>query len=203
MQREENPSLGSVGEGPCELERLFAENRHRLKRMVGLRMDRRLQGRVDPSDVVQEAYVDALARFPQYCAERQVPPFIWLRFIVGQKLLQLARTHLGAQKRSASREVSLFAGSAPEATSASLADQLMGKRTSPSNACARAELKIRVENSLACLEEIDREVLALRHFEQLTNAEAAQLLSITEAACYKRYVRALRRLKEVMCDWQS
>jgi len=93
------------------------------------------------------------------------------------------------------REVSLYRGAMPSATSAALAAQLVGQHTSPSEAAARAELKLRVQEALNGMDEIDREVLALRHFEQLTNAEAAHVLDIDEAAAYKRYVRALKRLK--------
>jgi RNA polymerase sigma-70 factor (ECF subfamily) len=186
------------GQAPAGLGDLFQQHRERLRRMVRLRLDRRLRGRIDESDVIQEAYLEATERFDEYQKNPEVPPFIWLRFLTGQKLAQLHRRHLGTQGRSVSREVSLYRGAMPEATSAALAAQLVGQHTSPSEAAVRAELKLRVQEALNRMDEIDREVLALRHFEQLTNAEAAQVLDIDESAAYKRYVRALKRLKGIL-----
>jgi RNA polymerase sigma-70 factor (ECF subfamily) len=177
---------------------LFAAHRERLKRMVRLRLARRLSARVDASDVIQDAFAEATQRFAEYQANPEVSEFVWLRFLTGQKLSQIHRHHLGMQMRDADREVSLHRGSAPEATSAALAAQLVGQLTSPSNAVARAEQSRLVQQALSGMDEIDREVLALRHFEQLSNPEAAQVLGIEEAAAYKRYVRALRRLKEIL-----
>jgi RNA polymerase sigma-70 factor (ECF subfamily) len=177
---------------------LLGRHRGRLKRMVALRLDRRLQGRVDPSDVIQEAYLEATTRLPGYVEKPDMPFFLWLRFLTGQKLLELHRRHLGAQARDVSREVSLYRSHLPETTSAALAAQLLGKHTSPSQAAIRAEIKIRLQEALNGMDPLDREVLALRHFEQLTNAETAQVLGLDGSAASKRYVRALRRLKEVL-----
>src|SRR4029077_2097859 len=127
-----------------------------------------------------------------------MPFFLWLRLVTGQKLALAHRKHLGVQARDAGREVSLYRGALPEATSAALAAQLIGKHTSPSQAAAKAELKIRLQDALNGMEEIDREVLALRHFEQMTNLEAARVLGISETAACNRYVRALERLKKIL-----
>ncbi len=185
-------------EQPHELNEIFARHRDRLRRMIRLRMDRRLQGRVDASDVIQEAYVEATQRFDAYQENPEVEPFIWLRFLTGQKLIQLQRKHLGAKVRDANREVSIYRGAIPEATSAALAAQLIGKQTSPTQAVARAEAKMQVQDALNDMDEIDREVLALRHFEQLSNVETATVLGVSQEASYKRYVRALKRLKDVL-----
>ena len=123
-----------------------------------------------------------------------MPFFLWLRGIAGNKLLELHRHHLGTPMRDAGREVSLYRGALPEASSAALAARLLGRLTRPSEAAIRAEAKLRLQEALNAMDPIDREVLALRHFEQLTNAEAAQVLGITEAAAGKRYIRALERL---------
>jgi RNA polymerase sigma-70 factor (ECF subfamily) len=192
-----NPPASESRAGP-PLGELFEQHRARLRRMVRLRLDRRLRARIDESDVIQEAYVEAVQRFDAYRQNPEVPPFIWLRFLTGQKLAQMHRRHLGAQGRSVGREVQLYRGAMPSATSAALAAQLVGQHTSPSEAAERAELKIRVQDALNDMDEIDREVLALRHFEQLTNAETAQVLEISEEAAYKRYVRALKRLKGIL-----
>jgi RNA polymerase sigma-70 factor, ECF subfamily len=176
---------------------LVERYRERLERMVGLRMDRRLQGRVDPADVVQEAYLGLRSKFSQYSADPRLPFFLWLRLEVGQKLVDLHRFHLGAQMRDAGQEVSLDRGALPQVTSLSLAEHLLGKMTSASHAAMRAELKLRVQEALNSMDPHDREVLILRHFEELNNAETAQVLGIKPTAAVNRYVRALKRLKEV------
>ncbi len=177
---------------------LLARHQERLRRMVALRLDHRLQGRIDPSDVIQEAYLEASRRLTDYLQKPTMAFFLWLRFLTGQKLLELHRYHLGAQARDAGREVSLYRGSLPETTSAALAAQLLGHLTRPSEAAMRAETKIRLQEALNRMEPLEREVLALRHFEHLSNAEAAQVLGIQESAASKRYIRALKRLKDIL-----
>ena len=116
--------------------------------MVALRLDQRLQGRIDPSDVIQEAYLEASARLAEYLRNPSMPFFLWLRFLTGQKLVTLHRHHLGVKMRNAGQEVALYHGSLPEASSAALAAQLLGHDTRPSEAAIRAEMKIRVQEAL-------------------------------------------------------
>jgi RNA polymerase sigma-70 factor (ECF subfamily) len=200
----ENPSevdllLRRAAAGDPEAWRtLFDRDRPRLRRMVALRMDRRLQGRVDPSDVIQDAHIEAMARLPEYRRESNLPFFLWLRLIVGQRLTLLHRRHLGAHARDAGREIGLYHGALPEATSAALAARLLGHFTQPSEAAVRAERKIRIQTALNAMDPLDREILALRHFEQLSNGEAAQALGLSKSTASKRYVRALERLKEIL-----
>jgi RNA polymerase sigma-70 factor (ECF subfamily) len=177
---------------------LFVRFRARLKRMIQLRIDRRLARRVDASDVIQEAYLEATTRLDEYLSKPSMPFYLWLRFITHQRLLILHRRHLGAAARDVAREVSLQRPALPGATSAALAAQLVGHRTSPSQAAVRAEMKRRVQEALDDMDAVDREVLALRHFEQLSNGEVAQVLDIDESAASKRYVRALARLKDIL-----
>ncbi len=177
---------------------LFARHRDRLRVMVRLRLNRRLQGRVDPSDVLQEAYLEVCKHFADYVRAPTLPFFLWLRYITGQKLIAVHRQHLGAQARDADREVSLFRGALPQASSASLAAQLLGRFPSPSQAAMRAELQIRVQEALNGMDPIDREVLALRHFEMLSNAETAEVLGLKKSAASNRYIRALERLKDIL-----
>jgi RNA polymerase sigma-70 factor (ECF subfamily) len=177
---------------------LLARHRERLRLMVRLRLDRRLQGRIDPSDVLQEACIEACARFAEYARNPDMPFYLWLRFLTAQKLLVLHRRHLGTQARDAGREVSLHDGAFPEASSAALAAQLVGHRTTPSEAAMRAEMQIRLQEALNSMDPIDREVLTLRHFEQLSNAEAARVLGLRESAASQRYARALLRLKDIV-----
>lgn len=177
---------------------LLERYRERLRRMVALRIDPRLHGRVDASDVIQEGYLDAARRLEEYAKNPAAPFYIWLRFLVGQRLIDAHRRHLGAQARDAGREVSLHRGPMPEASTAAIAAQLLGKLTSPSVAAVRAERKIRLQEALNTMEAIDREVLILRHYEQLTNGEAALVLGIDKSTASKRYTRALVRLKGIL-----
>jgi RNA polymerase sigma-70 factor (ECF subfamily) len=191
--------LQRAGQGDAQaLGDLFARHQDRLRRMVQLRMDRRLQGRIDPSDVLQETYLEVSRCLAEYLGNPVLPFFLWLRFLTGKKLQVLHRHHLGTRMRDAGREVSLYRGALPQASSVSLAAQLLGRYTSPSQAAVRAELQIRIQEALNSMEPIDREVLALRHFEQLSNAETAQVLEIGEAAASNRFVRALKRLRKIL-----
>jgi RNA polymerase sigma-70 factor (ECF subfamily) len=183
---------------PEALNELFSRHRERLRRMVDIRLDRRLQARIDASDVIQDAYVEVVTRLGEYLREPRVPFFLWLRLVVGERLLKLHRHHLGTQMRDAGLEVSLYRGALPAASSAALAAQFLGQETSPTQAAMRAERMLRLQEALNTLDAIDREVLALRHFEELTLAETAQVLAITESAAAKRYIRALKRLKEIL-----
>ena len=180
------------------LAELFARYRDRLRRMVKLRLDRRLQGRVDASDVLQDAYLDVAQRAAEYAASPTMPVFLWLRFLTGQRLLMVHRQHLGARMRDAGQEVSLYRGALPQASSVSLAAQLLGRMTSPSLAAVRAEMQLKLQEALNGMDPIDREVLVLRHFEELSNGETAAVLGLQKAAASNRYVRALKRLKEVL-----
>jgi RNA polymerase sigma-70 factor (ECF subfamily) len=178
---------------------LLARHRERLRLMVRLRLDQRLQGRIDPSDVLQEAYLEAFQRFDDYARDPDMPFFLWLRFLTAQRLLILHRRHLAARTRDADRDVPLD-GVLPEASSVALAAQLVGRHTTPSQAAVREETRRRLQDALNDLDPVDREILALRHFEQLTNAEAARVLGLRESAASMRYARALLRLKDVLTE---
>jgi RNA polymerase sigma-70 factor (ECF subfamily) len=183
---------------PDALAKLFDHYRTRLRRMVQLRLDPRLRGRLDASDVLQEAYLDVAHDLPAYLVEAKLKPLLWLRLHVGRRLMMLHRHHLGTRMRDASLEVSLFSNAMPEASSVALAMMLLGRLTSPSQAALRAERLVRVQEAVNGLDAVDREVLALRHFEQLGRAETAAVLGISEEAGAKRYLRALKRLKDAM-----
>jgi RNA polymerase sigma-70 factor (ECF subfamily) len=187
-----------AGDEPA-LAALFDRYRERLRRMVRLRLDRRLSGRVDSSDVIQEAYLDVRKRIAEYARDPQAMPFhLWLRLIAGQKLTDVHRFHLGAQMRDAGQEVSLHRGPFPQASSISLAAQLLGRLTSASKAAIRAEHKLIVQEALNSMDPIDREVLTLRHFEHLSNDETALVLGLNKSAASNRYIRALKRLKDIL-----
>ncbi|MEM8713993.1 MAG: sigma-70 family RNA polymerase sigma factor, partial [Planctomycetota bacterium] len=177
--------MGAVGP-------LLESYRARLARMVAVRMDSRLKGRFDTSDVLQETFVEVAQRLPRYLEEEKMPFFLWVRFLVGQKLLQFHRTHLGVEARAADREIPLSPPSAPGASAFSVASVWLAESGgTPSQAAAQGEEHIRVQTALEEMSDMDREVLVLRHFEQLSNAEVATLLQITPQAASARYVRAL------------
>jgi len=187
----------AAGNREC-LDQLLERDRARLARMVQLRLDPRVRGRVDASDVIQEASLEAFQRLDEYIKNPKVPFFLWLRFLTSQKVLEMHRRHLGAQRRDARRELRLHRGPWPEATSADLANLLLGKLTAPSERAIRAEQRRRLEEGLNELAPLDRELVVLRHFEQLTNAEAAAELELDSSAASKRYVRALKKLKSIL-----
>src|SRR4029077_16555934 len=187
-----------AGDEPA-LAALFDGYRERLRRMIRLRLDRRPFGRVDSSDVLQEAYLDVRKRIAEYARDPAAMPFhLWLRLVAGQKLTDVHRCHLGTQMRDAGLEVSLHRGPFPQASSVALAAQLLGKFTSASKAAIRAEHKLIVQEALNGMDLIDREVLTLRHFEHLSNDETALVLGLSKSAASNRYIRALKRLKEIL-----
>lgn len=193
--------LSRAAEGDqAALTEALSLHRERLKRMVRLRLNQRLRGRIDESDIVQDVLLDASRRLKQYVADPDVPFFLWLRHIAGRKLIDVHRRHLGADKRDAALEVSLHSGPYPAASSASLAAQLLGRLTSPSQGAMRAELRIRVQEALNALDPLDREVLALRHYEQLSNIEVAAELGIGKSTASSRYLRALKKIKDILAD---
>jgi RNA polymerase sigma-70 factor, ECF subfamily len=180
------------------LAELFSTERDRLWRMVQARLDRRLRGRVDPDDILQEAYLDATRRIAHFANEPEMSFFLWLRLIVGQTLIDVHRRHLEAQRRDAGRDVSIAGRGSPDASSASLAGYLVAHLTSPSQAAIRAEMEAQLGRAIDSLDPIDREVLVLRHFEELTNGEVAEVLGLQVKAASIRYVRAIARLKGIL-----
>ena len=168
--------------------------RPRLRRMLRLRMAPHLRARMDESDVLQEAFVEATRRAHEYAAAPDVPFFVWIRFLTVQRLGKAHRRHLGIQARDARREVPLDGRLGPEASSVALADVLQARGDTPSVALAREERRKRVIAALEGLDAMDREILALRHFEGLSNAECAHVLGLTGPGASRRYTRAARRL---------
>ncbi len=187
-----------VGGGDeAALGELFGAHRERLKRLVRMRLDRRLRSRVDPSDILQEAYLDLARKLPAYASRPTMPFFLWVRLVVVERLIRTHRAHLDAAARDAGREVAPgMAG--PRADSASIAAQLLGRFTTASRAAVRAERRRSLEEALEAMGPDDREVIVLRHFEELSNEEAAAVLGVSKAAASKRHVRAMLRLKSAL-----
>jgi RNA polymerase sigma-70 factor, ECF subfamily len=188
-----------AGEGPPDgWEALVREHRERLRRMVSLRLDARLRGRVDPSDVVRQVCAEARGRHPDYLRGPTEPFFLWLRRLAAEKLQSLRR-QLGPPL-SDGKELCLRRGPLPAANSQALAAQLLGQAPQPSQADARARRQARLEEALNTMDVPLREVLALRHFERLSAAEAAAVLELPEAEAGRLYLRALKALKVVFED---
>jgi len=180
------------------LAELFEHYRGRLGRMLQLRMDARVQGRVAVSDVLQEAYVDLAQQLDNYAKDPKLPFFLWLRRITGQRLAKTHRAHLGQQKRNAAMEVRLDAMRIPDASSVFMAGQLAGEFTTASEHAIRNEDHDRMQVAIIELSDDDREILALRHIEQLSNNEIAIELELSPSAATNRYTRAIRRLRDAL-----
>ena len=174
--------------------KMFEDYRPRLRRMVDLRMDARARARFDPSDVLQEAFVEAARALPKYAEKReQMPFFLWLRLITGDRLAKFHRKHLGTQKRDATREAKLV----PDVVGASsiyLASQLVGEFTSVDHNLKVQEAKQQLEDALEAMDEKDREIIAMRHYEELSTEEIAIVLNMTKSGVLKRYARAIEKL---------
>ncbi len=177
---------------------LLRQQEVRLHRLVAFRLDARLRGRVDPADVVQDVFFEACQHRQAFVSTDDSSLYLWLRGIAANKLLELHRVHLGTQMRNAGREVSLYQRQLADDTASALAAQIVGYGTRASEAAMRDESKCRLQEALDQLDPIDREVLALRHFEQLTSRETAKVLGIEERAASKRYLRALERLRRIL-----
>ena len=199
----ENMSTSESEPDRIDLAAQLAEHRERLTKMVRFRMDKRIRGRIDPSDVVQEACLEAFRRFDKFREDKKMPFYVWLRFLTVQQLQIAQRKHLAYQVRSVAKDVPLNAAGSQSSNIGILADALSGNITSPSNALAEKELRERLVAALESLDEKDREILALRHFEQLNTIESAQVLGISEGLASTRYGRALRKLMTVMKNQSS
>ena len=195
----EKLELASAGNQQA-LAEVFELYRQRLKQTIRLRMDRRLHARIDTSDVLQEAFIDASRRLPEYVAAPNVSLFLWLRSLTTQRLVDLHRKHLGVKMRSASLEVSLHTGDSLYASAQSLAKFLVDSSHTPGAKLLAGEMRLRLEDALNAMDPIDREVLAMRHFEMMSNGEVAEALHLSKAAASNRYVRALTRLHRVLND---
>jgi RNA polymerase sigma-70 factor (ECF subfamily) len=176
---------------------LLAQHRDRLKRMVAVHLDRRLAARVDPSDIVQEALLDAHRELSDYLRSRPLPVYLWLRQLAWHRLLKWHRAHIKVQKRSVGREEP-WELALPEESAVQLAQCLMAAGTSPSRRLIRDELRRRVRDALEAAPPRDREILVMRHLEEMSAAEIAATLGITERAAKARHTRALERLRSLL-----
>ena len=185
------------------LAEIFSRYRDRLRRIIHFRLDHRITSRVSESDVLQESYIAAAKRLPHFGAQSGMSAFLWLRLVTSQQLVDLHRQHLQAEMRDARKEVSLAQPTTSPHTSMAIAAQLAGPATAASEIVARAERIDRLEQTLNVMDPVDREVIALRHFEELTNVETAAVLEIETSAASKRYIRAMAKLAKLLSEFAA
>lgn len=176
---------------------LLERHRAALARMVGLRMDPLLKRRLDASDIVQDVLVEAHRRLTDYLAQTRMPFHLWLRHLARDRLIDAHRRHRGAERRSLDREQPLAVGG-DDRSALDLAALLHDRELTPAAAATHHELELRFHAAIESLDEIDREVILMRHFEQLSNQETAQALDLSEPAAGMRYLRAMRRLRSLL-----
>jgi RNA polymerase sigma-70 factor (ECF subfamily) len=179
-------------------ERLLTAHREPLRRLISLRLDPALAARVDASDVVQEVLLEAHRRLPEYLAHPAMPFHLWLRHIAKDHIIDAHRRHRQAQRRSLDREQPLVPALLADHSSYELAGQLVDPELTPASAAMRQELQRRLDAAIAELDEDDREIILLRHREQLANQDVAHALGLSEAAASMRYLRAVRRLRAAL-----
>ena len=179
------------------LSQLFNAYRSKLSRMIQLRMDPRLKARIDEEDVLQDTYIELTRRVRDYSRVHKLPFFLWLRMTAGEVLIILYRKHVDAEMRSAKREVGIF-HRVPNASTFFLASKLAGRFTSVDRNLIREEVLQKLQNALNRLDEEDRELLAMRHYEELTSEEIALVIGgdLTASGVRKRLTRALRKLRQ-------
>jgi RNA polymerase sigma-70 factor (ECF subfamily) len=178
------------------VERLLEVHREPLRRMIGLRLDPALAGRVDASDIVQDVMLEVSQRLADYLRNPAMPFHLWLRHIAKDHMIDAHRRHRQAQRRSLDREQPLVPAGLADQSSLELAGQFLDREMTPASAAVRHELQKRMEQAVAGLDEDDREIILMRHYEQLSNQEVATALGLSEAAASMRHLRAVRKLRE-------
>jgi len=180
--------------------RLIERHRAAVLRLVQLRLDNRVRRRVGVSDVVQDVFLEANRRLGDYLANPTMPFHLWLRHIAQDRIIDAHRRHRGSQKRSVDRELGLVAPGGNDRSTLELAERLCDRQLTPAAAATQQEMAKRVEAAIAELDEQDREIIVMRHYEQLSNQDVARVLGLTEPAASMRHLRAVRRLRAVLLD---
>lgn len=191
--------LAAAREGQSDaVERLMDVHREPLRKMIGLRLDPALAARVDASDVVQEVLLEAHRRLTDYLRNPTMPFRLWLRHIAKDHVIDAHRRHRQAQRRSLDREQPIVPAVLADHSSLELAGQLLDQERTPASEAIQRELQRKLDAAIADLDEDDREIILLRHREQLSNQQVAEGLGLSEAAASMRYLRAIRRLKAAL-----
>lgn len=189
---------GAQDDRAAAVERLLDRHRDALRRLVKMRLDQKIQRRIDVSDVVQDVLVEANRRLQDYLAEPAMPFHLWLRQIAKDRIIDAHRRHRGSAKRSVDREQVLAGGLDPEESRHDWIGQIRDPELTPAAAVAQKEMTAIVERAISLLDEHDAEIVVMRHYEQLSNQEAAQALGLSEPAASMRYLRAVRRLRDIL-----
>lgn len=180
------------------VEQLMDRHRNSLRRMIQLRLDQRLMQRMDVSDVIQDVLMEANRRLTDYLANPVIPFHLWIRQIAKDRIIDAHRRHRVSAKRSIDREQPQTGKGPPDQSTMELANQFRDQALTPAAAATQRELAEQIESAVQLLRENDREIILMRHYEQLNNQEIAQSLGLTEPAASMRYLRALKRLREVI-----
>jgi RNA polymerase sigma-70 factor, ECF subfamily len=196
--------LAEIGRGqPDAVNRLLERHRASLRKQIELRLDRQIARRVDASDIVQDVLLEASERLRDYLADPRMPFHVWLRHLAKDRMIDMHRRHRGAQRRSLDRERSLASPQFGDQSSFDLAAQLAASELTPAAASIRKELEQRFLTAMEQLDDGDRDILLMRHFEQLGNTETAEALGLTPAAAGMRHLRALRKLRTILGERPS
>jgi RNA polymerase sigma-70 factor (ECF subfamily) len=190
--------LGARDGDDDAVNRLIERHRAAVLRMVQMRLDHKIRRRVDVSDVVQDVMIEANRRLQDYIANPAMPFHLWLRHIAKDRIIDAHRRHRGSQKRSVDREQALAAPGANDRSTMDLAVHLCDGELTPAAAATQREMAKRVADAVSQLGDQDGEIIIMRHYEQLTNQEVAQALGLSEPAASMRYLRAVRRLREML-----
>src|SRR5438105_6309114 len=188
---------------PHAVDHLLDAHREPLRRMIGPRLDPALAARVDASDIVQEVLLEAHRRLADYLRNPTMPFGLWLRHIAKDHVIDAHRRHRQAQRRSLDREQPLLPAALADHSSLELAGQILDQEPTPASAAIRHELQKRLDSAVAALDEDDREIILMRHGEQLSNQDVAAALELSEAAASMRYLRAVRRLRAALLPAQE
>lgn len=180
------------------VEQLMDRHRNSLRRMIQLRLDQRLMQRMDVSDVIQDVLIEANRRLQDYIANPAIPFHLWIRQIAKDRIIDAHRRHRVSAKRSVDREQPQAGKGPPDQSTMELANQFRDQALTPAAAATQRELADQIESAVQLLREHDREIILMRHYEQLNNQEIAQSLGLTEPAASMRYLRALKRLREII-----
>ncbi len=177
---------------------LLKQHREPLRRMIALRLDPAIAARVDASDVVQEVLLEASKRLDDYLRNPNMPFPLWLRHLAKDHIIDAHRRHRQAQKRGVDREQPIVPAALADHSSVELAAQFLDQEMTPASAAIQQEMQNRLHLAITNLDDNDREMILMRHFEQMSNQEVAESLGLTEAAASMRYLRALRRLRSLL-----
>jgi RNA polymerase sigma-70 factor (ECF subfamily) len=180
------------------VDRLLGEFREPLRQVIRLRMDQALSKRVDASDIVQDVLLEANQRLKEYLLAPNMPFHLWLRHLAQDRIIDTHRRHRVAQRRSIDREQPIETPGWADESSVQFIAQLVDGEETPASAAIQQELQRRLNEALAQLDDADREIILMRHHEQLSNQDVAAALDLSEAAASMRYLRALRKLRGVL-----